>query len=216
MEVFIIKKQSESDVITNSSSEVFIMHTDKNLEEISNILHSFTYGFQEPIRFDLEAYKKALKEKRKREREGKENDSEYWNIWGYSTPYSIAEDNFIDFSDEYEITRKVLNELWFIGGYCDNLPKKFEEYFGYPPEEYIKFLLSGEEDKLNSAKQWIKSVTGKDPKEILTCRELYYELHDLEELDGAIMVISKSDNSIPYEDFDKIDSLFNAYHIHLG
>lgn len=217
MEVFIIKKQSESDVITNSSSEVFIMHTDKSLEEISNILHSFTSGFQEPIKFDLEAYKKALKEKEKKDEKEEQKNLEYWNTWGYATPYGIAEDYFTDFSDEYAMARRILERLWYI-----DLPNRldleetFKADFGCTAREYKNFLYPGEEERLNSVKMWIKFHTKEDLKELLISHRYFYEVYDLKDLDGAIMVISEDDNSIPYEDFDKIDNLFNAYHIHLG
>ena len=217
MEVFIIKKQSESDVITNSSSEVFIMHTDKSLEEISNILHSFTSGFQEPIKFDLEAYKKALKEKEKEDEKNEQKSPEYWNTWGYATPYGIAEDYFTDFSDEYAMARRILERLWYI-----DLPNRldlegaFNIDFGCTASEYKNFLYPGEEEKLNSVKKWIEFHTKKNLKELLTSHKYFYEVYDLKDLDGAIMLISEDDNSIPYEDFYKIESLFDAYHIHLG
>lgn len=217
MEVFIIKKQSESDVITNSSSEVFIMHTNKSLEEISKLLHSFTSGFQEPIKFDLEAYRKALEEKLEKGEEEEQKNPEYWDTWGYATPYGIAEDYFTDFSDEYAMARRILSRLWCIYTYnCRDLSKNFEEDFKCLPGDYSTLLYPGEKEKLDSVKKWLRKHTHKDLREILTYPRYFYESHDLSELDGAIMVISEGDNSIPYEDFDKIDNLFNAYHIHLG
>lgn len=48
MNILVIPVQSVSDLITNSSSEVFILETGKTCEEVNTILNTFTSGFRYP------------------------------------------------------------------------------------------------------------------------------------------------------------------------
>lgn len=48
MNILVIPVQTVSDIITNSSSEVFILDTGKTCEEVDTMLHTFTSGFSYP------------------------------------------------------------------------------------------------------------------------------------------------------------------------
>lgn len=88
MNILVIPVQSVSDLITNSSSEVFILETGKTCEEVNTILNTFTSGFRYPEVFSL----KDFREWRKKLRSGEIEDD-----WSYpGTIFSIANGWFKD------------------------------------------------------------------------------------------------------------------------
>lgn len=209
MEVFIIKKQSESDVITNSSSEVFIMNTDKSPDEIVKILNSFTYGFNPNIyRFNLEEYKKALADR---------NPDLYDERFGYATPFNVAEEEFVDKKDKVACAKALVKNLWWED---DKILRKFCDFIGYnyePGMWHVTLTDNISEYHINSENadkvlKWFED--NKDRFDYDYCN--LDNLNDLNDLDGKLMLFSEDDNSIPYEDFEKIEELFNAERIHLG
>lgn len=64
MNILAIPVQSISDLITNSSSEVFILDTGKTCEEVNDILKGFTSGFAYPEVFSLKDYREWRKKLR--------------------------------------------------------------------------------------------------------------------------------------------------------
>ena len=58
MNLSIIPIQSFSDIITNSSSELFVLNTNNTIQKVKEILSSITYGYIDPIIFNLEKYNK--------------------------------------------------------------------------------------------------------------------------------------------------------------
>lgn len=207
MEVFIIKKQSESDVITNSSSEVFIMDTDKSPKEVVEILSNITYGFDPDVkRFSLEEYKKAL---------ASEGEGDYF---GYATPFYVAQDYFVDKKDKIAIARAQIDGLWWSD---DNIIEDLFYYMGYTDYDPKHIFWNNDLNKLD------KSITTEEQadkvmkwfeehKAVVPWGCIVENMRDLNDLDGALMVFSQDDNTIPYEDFEKINNLFNSYNLHLG
>ena len=61
MNILVIPVQSVSDLITNSSSEVFILETGKTCEEVNTILNTFTSGFRYPEVFSLKDFREWRK-----------------------------------------------------------------------------------------------------------------------------------------------------------
>lgn len=61
------------------------------------------------------------------------------------------------------------------------------------------------------SKEFLKSYDGPKP----TVWEIS-KAEDVRRLDGKVLVVSNDDNSIPYDTWDKINSLFNGWNIHLG
>lgn len=64
MSILVIPVQTVSDIITNSSSEVFILDTGKTCEEVDTILHTFTSGFSYPEVFSLKDFREWRKKLR--------------------------------------------------------------------------------------------------------------------------------------------------------
>ena len=50
----VVEIQSFSDIITNSSSELFVLNTNNTIQKVKEILSSITYGYIDPIIFNLE------------------------------------------------------------------------------------------------------------------------------------------------------------------
>lgn len=95
MNILVIPVQTVSDIITNSSSEVFILDTGKTCEEVDTMLHTFTSGFSYPEVFSL----KDFREWRKKVRSGEIEED-----WSYpGSIFSIAEGWFMDPEDEKDV-----------------------------------------------------------------------------------------------------------------
>lgn len=200
MELLVCSIQSFSDVVTNSSSELFVANTDLSDSQIDEVLEAITSGYKSPFRFSLEEYRKA--------KSNKEEDYEYpWEdyLWGYCGYYSIVNGWFTDIEDEVEVCNYRLCQLNYEKYYRNKsllykeFIKRFGEDFYYDgnTQEIIKFL-----------KEWENSG-----KELPS----WWEPRDtVQSLDGKILIISEEDNSIPYDSFDFIDDVLHAYHIHLG
>ena len=87
MNLSVIPIQSFSDIITNSSSELFVLNTNNTIQRVKEILSSITYGYIDPIIFDLEKYNKW-----------KEDDSFVSNL--ENTYFDTVKDWLTDLDDE--------------------------------------------------------------------------------------------------------------------
>ena len=113
------------------------MNTDKSPEEIVNILRTFTYGFNPNIyRFNLEEYKKALADR---------DPNVYDERFGYATPFSVAQEEFIDKNDKLACAKVLVRNLWWEE---DGIIKKFCDYIGHPydPEMWSVTLVENISD----------------------------------------------------------------------
>lgn len=231
MNLLVLDIQSTSDVITNSSSEVFILKTNKTCEEVNNILKSFTSGFRYPEVFHLDEYRKW--------RETYKDDREYHE----ETLYNYIEDFYIDPENEndmiyhysqflfdpwkyekigdYEYKASGCNchhqiniDFWkYLNNYTEEIKKVIPEYKPYKTykefeydDYYLKWRIPG-----FIVKNFMDTYTGKIPRELKLSK---YE--NVLSLDGKVLVLSESENSIPFDDFNKINELFNGYNVHLG
>lgn len=235
--LLIIPMQSISDVVTNSSSEVFILNTDKTCEEVNTILSSFTFGFEFPEVFDLKKYR----EWRKSYRADSILDSGMYP----GTIFEIANSWLMDSEDEEDVFEFRKDELFdpthvvkignleftaHGGGYYDEIHEEFVKYlnnnFTELPLIYsskiIKFPITVEEflrysrDLKHSIpdediKKFIDNYSGKTP-----VRWNIPENEDVSKLDGHLFVVSSDENSIPYDTWDQINETFNGWNIHLG
>jgi hypothetical protein len=206
---FIINPHSFVDIITNSSTELFVCHTDNTLKMVKEILASNpdVYGYKEPWRFDLEKYR----EWRKKYRSSKETEQDYRN------KFHQIEGWFYDIEDEEDM---------------DNLRKEYIEHgkydHGWNSENQFAERLRKASTRGKYIEEWKNKETEIDvildeirnsPKKpdwwIHPYNYSSYKM-SVNEIDGCIMIIGNGDNSIPYEEMDWIESTFNATGIHMG
>lgn len=231
MNLLVLDIQSTSDVITNSSSEVFILKTNKTCEEVNNILKSFTSGFRYPEIFHLDEYRKW--------RETHEDDGKYHE----ETLYDYIRDFFIDPENDDDMIyyykeflfnpweymkigehkyktfgcncyHQINIDFWkYLDNYTEEIKKiipKYEPYKTYQEFDYDEYNL-----RWNIPGSIIKNFMDTYTKEIP--RELELSKYDnVLNLNGKVLVLSEYDNSIPFDDFNKINELFNGYNKHLG
>lgn len=241
--LLIIPMQSISDVVTNSSSEVFILNTDKSCEEVNTILGTFTRGFRYPEIFSLEDYR----EWRKKIRNGEIEDD-------YSYPgtiFSIADGWFKDPEDEEDLLELRMDFLFdpfetidYGGGiiarsyrydYKEPIHETFIKYindnwdrvkesvnevlksFDKPPVDKVTWHI------IRADHYWMKDALNDLAIEFLKSydgpKPTVWDIskrEDVTRLDGKILVVSEDDNSIPYDTWNKIRELFNGWNVHLG
>lgn len=227
-----INLQSCIDVITNSSSEIFQLRTDKSVEEVNKILSSFTTGFLPPMLFKLEEYKlhkddldKVKDELRsKYDFEKEEEFNKYWDeISEYERQhpelvvYDIVKGWFNDYSDPKELLnlqKEYLLPRYILSCY-DPIQKEFRELLlnkGLTDDDIYRMNSEDLSDDL--VLDFIKDKELPSIKEM--CRDSWSYYDDITSLDGCIVVLSEGDNTMPYDDFDQIEELFNAERYHLG
>lgn len=210
--LIIIPIQSFSDIITNSSSELFVLNTNNTIQKVKEILNSITSGYQDPIIFNLENYNKW-----------KEDDSFVSNL--ESTYFDTVEDWLVDLDSEDSLFEYRLQAFCNIMEYnslqvCyfreNNIPfytefmkfaktiglksvQRFSIYRGNKEEECKEFFNQFEKSGNILPSWW-------NPKEEDT----------IQGLNGKVLLLSCDENSIPYESFDFINEILNGYNLHLG
>lgn len=243
MNILVIPVQSISDLITNSSSEVFILNTEKTCDEINTILEGFTSGFRYPEVFSL----KDFREWRKALRSGEVEDT-----WDYpGTIFSIANGWFKDPEDEIDIIEHRMDFLFnpfetincgdgfVVHGYSSNYKESIQDAFiDYLNSNWDRVstninqvLAEVKEDAVDSIdwktlyrhNYWFKDALEDIAEEFLKSYDgpkfTTWDIdkrEDVRELDGKILVVGEYDNSIPFDTWDKINKLFNGWNVHLG
>lgn len=242
MRLLVIPVQTASDIITNSSSEVFILNTDKSCEEVDNILNTFTRGFRYPEIFSLEDYRKWRKKVRNEEIE---DDYSY-----PGTIFSIADGWFKDPEDEEDLLELRMDFLFDPFETIDYGDGHIAHSYGYNYKEpiheaFIKYINDNWDRVKESVNEVLKSLNKPSinkatwniirgnywMKEALNDLAIEFlksydgpkptvwsvsKREDVTRLDGKILVVSEDDNSIPYDTWDKIRDLFNGWNVHLG
>lgn len=225
MQIAIINLQSVSDVITNSSTEVFIANTDKTVEQVNNILGAFTSGFQYPEIFSLEKYREYLKSER--------------GTCSYSEDiYAVAKGWFYDLEDEkalhdyrvdhikylqsqelvqvdgqYQFMDNLLYDIWedFQNEKCERIADyDIASWRQLSQSDRSKHLREKDNLKAANIEAFLKT---RGPEDSWWFPD---EKRTVQYLNGKIIILGDSDNSIPYDDWEKIEDLFNTYNIHLG
>lgn len=206
---------SVSDVITNSSSELFVIN-DKNttLDHLKNIINPILDGYYEPFVFNLDTFRKWV--------ESSEND----NPTDMDTCFQTIYDWFIDLEypsgltyyirdtlyklrleDYIKLENSLLKEL-----YAELIKKYDTNYSSY--KEIEAFLQTYDEDKINKIIDYLLNTN--------------FE-YDIRKLNGKIILLSEEENSISCsrkfnrsefaEDSDVFQWLeynFNITYYHLG
>jgi hypothetical protein len=155
-QTIIINIHSMIDVITNSSSELFICDIDKSVEAVKEILEELRCAYEqlENAGIDFDNYKVI----------------DFYSVFGRI-------ERIEDINSLYD----------FITGWDNSMPKFWQMNKSYEETKKLENM-------------WFKE----HKKEL---EEKYL---------GKIIIESAKDNSIPYELFDRIESIFNASRYHLG
>lgn len=206
---------SVSDVITNSSSELFVIN-DKNttLDHLKNIINPILDGYYEPFVFNLDTFRKW------------EESSEEDNSTDINACFQTIYDWFIDLEypsgltyyirdtlyklrleDYIKLENSLLKEL-----YAELIKKYDTNYSSY--KEIEAFLQTYDEDKINKIIDYLLNTN--------------FE-YDIRKLNGKIILLSEEENSISCsrkfnrsefaEDsnvFQWLEHNFNITYYHLG
>jgi hypothetical protein len=160
--MLIINTHSFVDLITNSSSELFVCDTDKTLTAVKNIIEKITRNYYDEMSEDCP------------------------NIWQtiFNEPIVFKKDFDLRTFPDQEIVRMA---------------------FDYSYEINTKI----DWKTIDKARQQII-----DYFDIQNCQELLN--WDISVRKGNILLESASDNSVPYEIWDRIENILNARRYHLG
>jgi hypothetical protein len=210
--LIIIPIQSFSDIITNSSSELFVLNTDNTIQKVKEILSSITSGYIDPIIFNLENYNKW-----------KEDDSFVSNL--ENTYFDTVKDWLTDLDDEDSLFEYRLRAFCNIMEY-NSLEVCYFRENNIP--FYIEFMKFAKTIGLESINRFSIYRENKEEK----CKEFFnrFENSDntlpswwnpkeedtIQGLSGKVLLLSCDENSIPYKSFDFINEILNGYNLHLG
>lgn len=212
MNLSIIPIQSFSDIITNSSSELFVLNTNNTIQKVKEILNSITSGYQDPIIFNLENYNKW-----------KEDDSFVSNL--ENAYFDTIKDWFTDLDDEDSLFEYRLRAFCNIMEYNSLEVCYFRENNIPFYIEFMKFAKTIGLKSINSS-----SIYRENKEE--ECKEFFNQFEKsgnilpswwnpkeedtIQGLNGKVLLLSCDENSIPFESFDFINEILNGYNLHLG
>ena len=210
--LIIIPIQSFSDIITNSSSELFVLNTNNTIQKVKEILNSITSGYQDPIIFNLESYNKW-----------KEDNSSVSSL--ESTYFNTVEDWLIDLDSEDSLFEYRLQAFCNIMEYNSLQVCYFRENNIPFYTEFMKFAKTIGLKSINSFSIYRENKEEK-------CKEFFNQFEKsgntlpswwnpkeedtVQGLNGKVLLLSCDENSIPYESFDFINEILNGYNLHLG
>lgn len=206
---------SVSDVITNSSSELFIIN-DKNttLDHLKNIINPILDGYYEPFVFNLDTFRKWVESSE--EDNSTDIDACFQTIYDWfidleypsGLTYYIRDTLYkLRLEDYIKLENSLLKEL-----YAELIKKYDTNYSSY--KEIEAFLQTYDEDKINKIIDYLLNTN--------------FE-YDIRKLNGKIILLSEEENSISCsrkfnrsefaEDSDVFQWLehnFNITYYHLG
>lgn len=206
---------SVSDVITNSSSELFVIN-DKNttLDHLKNIINPILDGYYKPFVFNLDTFRKWVESSE--EDNSTDIDACFQTIYDWfidleypsGLTYYIRDTLYkLRLEDYIKLENSLLKEL-----YAELIKKYDTNYSSY--KEIEAFLQTYDEDKINKIIDYLLNTN--------------FE-YDIRKLNGKIILLSEEENSISCsrkfnrsefaEDSDVFQWLehnFNITYYHLG
>lgn len=206
---------SVSDIITNSSSELFVIN-DKNttLDHLKNIINPILDGYYEPFVFNLDTFRKWVESSE--EDNSTDIDACFQTIYDWfidleypsGLTYYIRDTLYkLRLEDYIKLENSLLKEL-----YAELIKKYDTNYSSY--KEIEAFLQTYDEDKINKIVDYLLNTN--------------FE-YDIRKLNGKIILLSEEENSISCsrkfnrsefaEDSDVLQWLehnFNITYYHLG
>lgn len=204
--VLTIATHSFVDLITNSSSELFVCDTEKTLEMVKEVVEKITRNYydemDEPcpdIWGEVFSEPKIAKTDLDESLYPNKEDIAIINDWAY-------------FKKEYQDAENIINAEIPIPEQYKNV--KWEDR----NEEYKAILDARRERKDNILRETVYKRSDAARKGIEEffgeCSYLLYYGVTIKK--GNIILESAEDNSIPYEIWDRIESVLNAQRYHLG
>ena len=186
-QVILVNNHSFIDVITNSSSELFICDTKKNVEQVKDILQHFLDGYTKSDAFD--------------------------NYNRGNRPFTMKEVfGEIGVIDESNII-SVFNTFFDFRDIPWNFKEKLsvETYESFPEEKDFN-----DDSNRNEANEWAGKSKYDKLEEALNKWLGDNKEELLEQFKGYIFIYSESDNTIPYGLQQVIEEVFTADRAHLG
>jgi len=237
--LLIIDLHSFVDVITNSSTELFVCDTDKTIEMVKEILAADpnVYGYQEPWVFNIKEYRDWIKAKRIADNEVKEyfakhkkHNRDILNKF-WDSPFQSIEGWFYDTEDEEDmmyLRKSYIEDGPRIGGvwYSANRPyfdrietagdnAAFITKLNVNDDNCWRVRHDAKNDEIQKIYDEINTQDEK-PDWWVNPHKYHYSEQSTGDLDGKIMIISEDDNSMPFDHFDWIENTFKATRHHLG
>lgn len=227
-----VKVQSYTDLITNSSSELFQLRTDDTVEQVSETLSRITSGYCPPVLFRYQDYLKHRDEYEELIDEIEERNGEDWKkSWEEELEvrkqhpdlfiYYIVSGWFFDKEDPEHVQDAYRNYLCadrlFGRKTMDNLQKEFQIFVlqnNYVDEEERRYPLTSYRVAEEAFTKFMETHEMPPLDEVKEWSN--YSYGDVEELDGCILVLSEEDNSIPYDTWDSIYEIYEGRNYHLG
>lgn len=206
---------SVSDVITNSSSELFVIN-DKNttLDHLKNIINPILDGYYEPFVFNLDTFRKWVESSE--EDNSTDIDACFQTIYDWfidleypsGLTYYIRDTLYkLRLEDYIKLENSLLKEL-----YAELIKKYDTNYSSY--KEIEAFLQTYDEDKINKIIDYLLNTN--------------FE-YDIRKLNGKIILLSEEENSISCsrkfnrsefaensDVFQWLEHNFNITYYHLG
>lgn len=206
---------SVSDVITNSSSELFVIN-DKNttLDHLKNIINPILDGYYEPFVFNLDTFRKWVESSE--EDNSTDIDACFQTIYDWfidleypnGLTYYIRDTLYkLRLEDYIKLENSLLKEL-----YAELIKKYDTNYSSY--KEIEAFLQTYDEDKINKIIDYLLNTN--------------FE-YDIRKLNGKIILLSEEENSISCSKkfnrsefakdsdvFQWLEHNFNITYYHLG
>lgn len=218
-----MKIRSKTDVITNSSTEVFILDTDKPLEEVKEILKSITSGYKTPEyqQKDSEALHELIDFGYLCDPDDPESVKDFkvscLNIYSFYNKKTWEE---IEIPGQKEINKAWKKFIWENREYINS------EFHKANPNSYQNYNPI-DERRVDAGNVQVSSYNLPDGfvEKFLDSYQGIIPDHfnltpdhkkNANRFVGKIGFIGEEDNSIPYETWETIQKLFGGSNWHLG
>lgn len=207
-----INTHSFVDLITNSSSELFVCDTEKTLEMVQVLIEKIIVNYYDelgetcPPIWDSIFNKPQLCEEDFNinsypdKQELYEAKQDYWNTSAIrEAKYKIEELN--PYPQE-------LNKLEWNERYKTELYQKWSKKDRQLRKKYLQPLYDEHEKKVEKVLNYFKNQGIEDPQTLFD--------YGITTKSGNILLYSSSDNSVPWECVTRIENVLNATRYHLG
>ncbi len=212
--IAIVEFHSFVDLITNSSSELFVCDTEKSLKAVKEIIEKIISNYYDEMGQDIP------------------NSNTIWtNI--FIEPYVIKKDFDLSTYPNQDDVNKVSDWDYYDDQRIE-IDRKLRLQFPYPDSQYEKTTWQEKQDnpiykeydeKYTKARIEAHQVIWKDRDAARDRIKKYFDLskdnecfisYDIRVKKGNIILESADDNSIPYECWDRINTILHAVNYHLG